>query len=110
MRIESGEPWITRSRRALLDARSARAVVLHLCITCALLGGRVTQCTEPLPCPERGYQRTKDRGIGPRGFKTHTHRGPSPLVGVSYNTHTLGPVTLGPVGTSAQHRGDVFTE
>ena len=23
----------------------------------------------PLPCPERGDQRTEDRGIGPRGFK-----------------------------------------
>ena len=28
---------------------------------------------EPLPCPERGDQRTEDRGIGPTGaLKTHT--------------------------------------
>ena len=33
-----------------------------------------TYLSSIVPCPERGDQRTEDRGIGPRGFKnTHTH-------------------------------------
>ena len=51
--------------------------------------------------------------MGPRSFKTHTHlrgpRGPSPLVGVSYNTHTLY-LELGVIGSLELSAGGEMPE